>query len=135
MLTKEQFDGLNDLYRRIPTRTTRKVIKHLLELPVNNWQPWRREDRLARRMAAAATIAELAEDGLVATVSGGRDCDGFEVRGEVDVMPATVVEYERWFNRFCDGAEGPIWHNLERPSVAEGIERSTRDVFAEAEGY
>ena len=95
MLTKEQFDGLNDLYRRIPTRTTRKVIKHLLELPVNNWQPWRREDRLARRMAAAATIAELAEDGLVATVSGGRDCDGFEVRGEVDVMPATVVEYER----------------------------------------
>jgi hypothetical protein len=133
MLTDQQISGLNDLYRSTPTKAARKLIRGILKMPAA--RGYMGVDLLARRATVAARIAELAENGQLAILSGGRDCDGYEVRGEVTVLPAAVVAYERWLGRFCDGAEGPIWHNLDRPSVAVDVERTTRDVYAEVAGY
>ena len=89
-------------------------------------------DRLAAQADFAKRIADHAEGGKVAVVHGGRDCDGVEFHGLVHILPATAVHVDRFLNEIHECAEGPTWWNLERPSVAEGIESSSRDLTMEA---
>ncbi len=89
-------------------------------------------DRLAAQADFAKRIADHAEGGKVAIVHGGRDCDGVESHGLVHILPATVVHADRFLNEIHEWAEGPTWWNLEKPSIAEGVESSSRDLTLEA---
>ena len=88
--------------------------------------------RLQKRQVLASTIRKHAENGKVAIVHGGRDCDMVEVHGLVRLLPATVTHVEQFIQELFDGAEGPIWWNVARPSDAEDEQVTSRDRIAEA---
>ena len=135
MSLKKQIDGLNELYRKQPTKAGRRVIRNLLRMPCNNWQPWARRDYLSERQETSQRIAELQEDGIISVVSGGRDCDGYQVDNDVYEISASVMALELWLRAFVDGADGPCWSYLARPSEVKDLEQTHRDIFAEAAGY
>lgn len=89
-------------------------------------------DPLAKRPAIITLLRLSAEDGQVAIVSGGRNCDGCESNGDVELIPAIYPAYLRAINRLLRDAEGPTWWQIEKPSVATTIRRECRDLVAEA---
>jgi hypothetical protein len=91
-----------------------------------------REDRLARRQQLQACIAEHAENGRVALVSGGIDCDGGRWDNRVSLVTATVVAVELWIEKYHEYAEGPQWQTVEKPSVAADLTEDCRDLALEA---
>lgn len=90
------------------------------------------KDRLAARQTLAARIRECAEDGRVAVVHGGIDCDGGRWDDVVVILPATVMDVARWDDDFFDHAEGPQWRRLRTPSDAADLQASHRDLALEA---
>lgn len=90
------------------------------------------KDVLASKVETKALIDELAENGKVAIVHGGRDCDMAQWDNRVTILPASVAAVNGWWSEAYKWAEGPIWGHLERPSVAEGIESESRDLALEA---
>lgn len=91
-----------------------------------------RTDPLAARAELRSTLDRLAEDGRIAIVHGGLDCDGVQVSGCVDTLPAQAMAVERWRDRMHAQAEGPLWGHLEAPSATRGIRRHSRDLALEA---
>lgn len=89
-------------------------------------------DMLERRQALKHAIERKQEDGRIAVVFGGVDCDGGMWDNRVDLIPANVVAFIRWENLYEDGAEGPQWHHIARPSEVEGLEKTSRDLGMEA---
>jgi len=89
-------------------------------------------DMLQKRDRKSATIEENSEGGMVAIVYGGRDCDMSQWDNCVTVVPATVTHVEGWEKDYMENAEGNVWWHLERPSVANAIESSSRDLALEA---
>lgn len=77
-------------------------------------------------------LEEIAEDGQVALVCGGRDCDGVQVDGIVKIIPAQVMQvalHEREEER---NADGPWWYSMWRVSEVDSVEYSSRDLAMEA---
>lgn len=107
-------------------RLRRKLVKMYKEIAI------RHPDRLEQRAERAVRIAERQEGGEVAIVYGGVDCDGGRWDDCTAIVPATVVAVEHWLNDYYDGAEGPQWHRLSRPSSARELTRSSRDLALEA---
>jgi len=89
-------------------------------------------DRLAERVRQQTRIAELAENGRIAIVYGGIDCDGGRWDNRVALVPATVVAVNRWIDRYHFNAEGPQWQTLARPSEVADLREDTRDLALEA---
>ena len=69
---------------------------------------------------------------MVAIVHGGRDCDCVEVSGIVDLVPANWRAVDAFVNRLYEGAEGPIWWHIEKPSAAASVRETHRDRVLEA---
>jgi len=73
---------------------------------------------------------ELTENGEIAVVVSGRDCDGVEYHNRVSIVPVEEADAceageEEW-------ADGPIYFERMRPSEAKTLEYSSRDLVAEA---
>jgi hypothetical protein len=90
------------------------------------------EDYLAKRAEFAARIHQFAEDGFVAVVYGGMDCDCARWDDRVVILPAIPTVVVHWIDQYNEGAEGPQWTNLERPSIANELTPSSRDLALEA---
>jgi hypothetical protein len=89
-----------------------------------------REDWLARRQTLAGTIAKYQQDGKVAIVESGMDCDGVQYWGRACVVPAHVMFVMQWEENTEKWADGPFnWHLA---SPEEEIEYGSRDRGMEA---
>lgn len=85
------------------------------------------------RRAFINQIRTLAEDGKIALVESGMDCDGVRYSGSVRIVDATVAAVDAAIEHATDWADGPIYFGLEAPSVAAAeIEYESRDLVMEA---
>lgn len=89
-------------------------------------------DHLAKRACIARLIAERAENGTVAIVYGGRDCDCVQVDNLVRIIPANVMEWERFAAEQDRNAEGPWWAQIAQPSDVRDLVSTERDLALEA---
>ena len=96
----------------------------------NRWQYQKREDWLEERRHLAAVIAKDAEDGEVAIIESGMDCDGVKYWGRACVVPASVMAVLLWEKRTEEWADGPFYWHIERPSAE--VESGSRDLGMEA---
>lgn len=77
-------------------------------------------------------INELAEHGEVVVVESGRDCDCVEYSGRCHTIQATIDAYEALEDSIHEWADGPFHLDIMRPSEAESIRYSSRDLVLEA---
>jgi acylphosphatase len=84
--------------------------------------------RIARQRFLWGTV-NLAEDGMVAVVESGMDCDCVRYRNVVRIIPAE--EADAYIRKSIEWADGPIHHYIERPSVALKLEYDSRDLAME----
>lgn len=92
-------------------------------------------DRHAATVARRRFLAKLrdyAEGGKIALVWGGRDCDGVQYSGHVSLVNATLQDVESSIDQAYEWADGPMYWELMRPSEAESVERTSRDLTMEA---
>lgn len=106
-------------------------MKRLMKRIVKD-SPRAREDYLAERQRLARKIRSMAERGEVAIVHGGIDCDGSRWDDRVAYVPALPVAVEKWLDDYNDGAEGPQWTSIWKPSEARELRSSSRDLVLEA---
>lgn len=85
-----------------------------------------------KRLTFLRQLVELAEDGLIALVRSGRDCDGVEYGNHVVVLAANKQVVEAWVEKDLEYADGPMYFRLERPSVAKQLKYQSRDRVLEA---
>ena len=75
-------------------------------------------------------LRELAVDGKIALVSGGRDCDGVCWEGAVTIVDATAAAVNAHIDHAYEWADGPIHFSLASPE--DEVEYYSRDLGAEA---
>ena len=85
-----------------------------------------------KRATILRQVVEYAENGKIAMVNSGMDCDCSRWENSVSVIRATVKSVDKWVNDFYSSAEGPQSYRLERPSVARTLQHSSRDLALEA---
>ena len=114
-------------------KKARKFIKRVIKSSPRSYKYGENsKDWLAEKEAVAKRIAELAENGKVAIIESGRDCDGVEYWGNVSIIPASVVAYNHWYDETDKWADGPFYGQLARVSDTEEVEYSSRDRGMEA---
>jgi hypothetical protein len=74
----------------------------------------------------------ISENGKVAVVESGRDCDCVQYSGHVHIIEATTAAYEELYDHTAEWADGPFFFELMRCSVAGGIQAESRDLAMEA---
>jgi hypothetical protein len=84
-----------------------------------------------KRATLIRRVAEYAENGKIAIVNSGMDCDCSRWENRVSVVRAKVKLVDEWVNDFRANAEGPQSFYLERPSVAKQLQHSSRDLVLE----
>tara|TARA_R100001369_G_scaffold12797_2_gene26967 strand:+ start:700 stop:1206 length:507 start_codon:yes stop_codon:yes gene_type:complete len=89
-------------------------------------------DKLYEKVAYKKYIDKHEENGKVAIVSGGMDCDHTRWDDDVDILDANIVSVNQWEQRFYDGAEGQQWWSLETMAYANSLSPSSRDLAMEA---
>ncbi len=104
-----------------------KVLDHAFRERVE----WAHADT-QQRVAFLWQIDCWAEDGEIAVVTSGMDCDCSRWEDDVRLVPATVSAVDKWLDDFYAGAEGPQGHRLMRPSEAKLLRRTSRDLALEA---
>lgn len=93
---------------------------------------WQANQRTQARLGMHRRIAECAENGQVAIVSRGRDCDGVCYSGDVRLVDANWRAVIKHIDHDLKWADGPTYHEIERPSTAANIEPISRDLGTEA---
>lgn len=94
-------------------------------------QPWIVE-RLLESLIIERRIIERAEDGKVAVIESGRDCDCVEYSGRVHIIDATVEAFIWLDSQIGDWADGPYRLGIVKPSEAKTVEYTSRDLVLEA---
>lgn len=89
-------------------------------------------ERTQARRNYLARLFALAEDGKIAVIESGRDCDGVAYSGCVTIVDANVEAVQAHIDHQVKWADGPVWFDLERPSAAAAIEYKSRDLTLEA---
>lgn len=84
-----------------------------------------------KRATMLRQVVEYAENGKIAIVNSGMDCDCSRWENSVSVIRATVKSVDKWVNDFYANAEGSQSFYLERPSVAKQLQHSSRDLVLE----
>lgn len=79
-----------------------------------------------------AKLKAVAENGEVAIVASGRDCDGVQYGGDVTILPADVRAVEDHIAKRLAWADGPMSFQLMKPSEARDLEAWSRDLALEA---
>lgn len=107
-----------------------KVLKLLAKL----YGARLKERRFARlqRLAFLQQIRDYAEDGQIAVVWSGMDCDGVRYSGDVRMVSATKQDVTEHIDHVYEWADGPCVYSLMRPSCARELEYQSRDLAAEA---
>jgi hypothetical protein len=85
-----------------------------------------------KRLTFLRQLVEFAEDGKIALVRSGRDCDGVEYSGDVSILDANKQCVESRVESDLDYADGPMYFRLEKPSVAKKLQYQSRDRVMEA---
>ena len=89
-------------------------------------------DKLLEKVAYKNNIDKHAENGKVAVVSGGMDCDHSRWDDHVDILDANIVSVNQWEERFWDGAEGQQWWSIETMAYANSLSPSSEDLAMRA---
>lgn len=95
------------------------------------------EDRLYQAQKATQSrrvflqlIRDCAEDGMVAVIESGMDCDSVRYSGHRSLVEATAAAVDAHIEHQTHWADGPIYFDIERPSVL--VEYESRDLGMEA---
>ena len=120
MIKRELFKNVPEAYRLMAMDTLHG--ERLQELT---------EHRMARQ-AVHKKLADLAEEGKVAIVWSGRDCDCVSYQGEVHVIEANIKAFDKELNDAYAWADGPCGWYIERVSIAKAIRYQSRDLILEA---
>ena len=124
-LQTELLDLLEELLGKDGTAPIEEVIA-AFDRPVAELEAWRAELKAKRDKRQA----DLVEDGMVALVISGMDCDGVEWSNDVTIVPALVAAM-REANEYA-WADGPIDIVRMAPSEAMKLEYHSRDRVAAA---
>jgi hypothetical protein len=89
-------------------------------------------ESVQKRIALNRKISEFAEDGKICVVEGGMDCDCSAYEGHVHTFSSNLTEFWEGIERMYYNAEGPIHWHIIRPSDADSVDRSSRDLALEA---
>lgn len=89
-------------------------------------------NRTQRRRSYLNSITSNTEDGQVAIVVGGMDCDCCSYEGHVYLVEATTDAVDAELESISINAEGPIHWEIKSPSAAAKVERTSRDLALEA---
>lgn len=85
-----------------------------------------------QRLALLRRVLSEAEDGSVAVVESGMDCDGVQYAGKVTFIKATLKEFHELEDDIARWADGPFALAVVRPSKARGIRYRSCDLVLEA---
>lgn len=83
-------------------------------------------------LRANAYLRRIAEDGKVAYIESGRDCDCVEYDGRVHVVDATWEAFEKLQDDVGEWADGPFHLSLCRVSETRRVRYESRDLVMEA---
>jgi len=107
-----------------------RILKFLDQLERMGGQLRKATDRRMRRQSLIRAIAECAEDGKVAVIESGMDCDCTRYSGHRHLIDANVKAYDALRNHIAEWADGVFYLDIARPS--EDVEQSSRDLALEA---
>jgi hypothetical protein len=77
-------------------------------------------------------LSECSEDGKIAIVYNGMDCDGCAYEGHSFTVDANTKDFENAVQDLYMNAEGPLYWYILRPSEAKNVKRLSRDLALEA---
>lgn len=90
------------------------------------------DQRINERAVMAGVIRSNAENGRIAVEEYGRDCDGVQYSGRTHYIDATLLAYTSLHDRLTSWADGPFSLTIMRPSEAQGLVYSERDLVLES---
>jgi len=93
---------------------------------------WSAREARQQRIQFLRDLTALAEDGKIAVLESGMDCDGVQYAGKVRIVDATKEAVQAHIDHTLNWADGPCYFSLERPSVANDIQYRSRDRTLEA---
>jgi hypothetical protein len=77
-------------------------------------------------------ISDCAENGKVALIESGMDCDCVQYSGRVTIIDADWRKIDDEIDHIGKWADGPFCISIEKPSIANEIEYNSRDLALEA---
>lgn len=89
-------------------------------------------DAIQRRIALNRMVADFAENGQVAVVEGGMDCDCVQYDGHVHTFSSNITEFWKAIDQMYYSAEGPIHWYVARISETKDVCSTSRDLAFEA---
>lgn len=84
------------------------------------------------RIAYNKRIKDCTENGYVALVFSGMDCDCTSYDNEVHLIEANIKVIDEYLDDRHSWLDGPESSYIEKPSVAKELNRSSRDLALEA---
>ena len=84
------------------------------------------------RAQALAEMAACTENGKVALIESGMDCDCVRYSGRVHIVDATEEAVEELYDYVYKWADGPVSLAFCKPSVAKQVRYTSRDLALEA---
>tara|TARA_B100000287_G_scaffold394359_1_gene408337 strand:+ start:1271 stop:1738 length:468 start_codon:yes stop_codon:yes gene_type:complete len=106
---------------------TKKKIKQLVGIATRF-----RKDRLVEKENIISHIKSKTENGKVAVVWSGVDADCVSWGNRVDIVSSSYLQIEKMLNDVYEGSEGSIDFYYEKPSIAEKLTETSRDLAMEA---
>tara|TARA_R100001509_G_C4858325_1_gene212484 strand:+ start:407 stop:877 length:471 start_codon:yes stop_codon:yes gene_type:complete len=106
---------------------TKKKVKHLVGISTRL-----RKDKLTAKESIINHIKSKTENGKVAVVWSGVDADCVSWGNRVDVVSSSYVQIEKMLNDTYEGSEGSIDFYYEKPSIAQKLNETSRDLAMEA---
>jgi len=91
-----------------------------------------RNEYTQERVNTLKKLIECAENGRVAVIESGMDCDCVQYTGHVHDFPSDTVGFYGALADMYSWAEGPISWRIVKPSESHFIERTSRDLIMEA---
>ena len=120
------------LYRFIRNKVSNDKVAHDIDNANRRWYKERHADYLGEKQSFINKMKDCTEDGMVAIVSSGMDCDGVKYSGQVHYVKAIPVLVQHDFDEAKKWADGPIYRLIIKPSEARLIEYTSRDLGMEA---
>lgn len=114
---------MKNRHKRIVRRTMKKAMMMMDQNHIGF---------LEEKAQMKAAISSMEENGEIALVNRGMDCDGCAWENSVTILPAILTVVLKHQDDAFKWADGPMSFRIERPSVAKALRRSQRDLGAEA---
>ncbi|MDR3502945.1 MAG: hypothetical protein P4L79_10205 [Legionella sp.] len=107
-------------------------LAHNLDKSGRDWYNQRHVDYLVEKLALANKIKECEENGKVAILTSGMDCDGVRYSGQKSFVDAYLTVVEQEIDEANKWADGPIHMSIVKPSEARKVAYESRDLGMEA---